>query len=148
MVARPPTRVQKEERRAKKAMKQQKKQQRKQPKASKAPTSIWDVNENEVDSDEDGEWRKKSVMQAMAQGKRKSYVNYDAPSDMTAPPKRGDNARQQFEDERRKSVFEESSSEEDSDDDEDMPGNGRRLTVNMTQLGQNHSISGHVNFTQ
>jgi len=143
-VSRPPTRNQKEQRRVEKAAakqrKQQQKQQQKQPKASKAPQSIWDVNENEVDSDDDDEWRKKSVMQAAV--KRKSFVNYDAPM---GPPKRG--ARQQFDEARRKSVFEETSSEEDSSD-EEAAGNGRRLTVNMTRIGQNHSVSGHVNLAQ
>merc|ERR1712039_1096758 len=91
------------------------------PKPIKAPNSVWDVNENDVDSDDTVEWRKKSVMATAA--KRKSFINYDA--GFKAPPKiRGIEQKKKFEG-RRKSVFDDSSSDESESDD------GRRLTVNL-----------------
>jgi len=119
----PPTRQQRQQHREQKAAKKAAKQ--------KAPKSVWDVNENDVDSDDDDEWRKKSVM-ADAK-KRKSFINYGP----VAPPKPG-----AFNEERRKSVFDESSSDEDSSDDDK---NGRRLTVDVTNA-RNPSVSGMVNF--
>eukprot|EP01083_Nonionella_stella_P130231 395200_1 len=115
----------------------QQRQQRRQQKEKKktAAELVWEINENDVSSDDTVEMRKKSVMQDFS--KRKSMINYSA--NANAAPTNRVHKSTNWDEERRKSVFEESSSDSSSED-----GGAIRLSVDISHA-KNHSVSGVVN---